>query len=258
MLRLGQVTHVRCELGWSLPAEWSQRLRDCDLWYVCAGAGRMWLADGREIDLEAGVAIWARPGGRYVAQQDPAHRLTVAAVHFTEDQPPPKQEVYRLRDPAFGSAVMKHVVELVREQQLDAATRLMEAFLAELRAGICTEPAGVAGTALHHRRVIDAAVARIRESPGEAPTVAELAADGGYSVAHFTRLFREHVGLPPREFLVQQRIERARMLLRETPLSVSQIAAGLGYTSVFFFSRQFKQVTGMSPKGYREAVGSRQ
>lgn len=251
MLRLGGVTHVRCELGWSLPEQWSLRLEDCDLWYVCAGLGWMRLADGQEVDLQAGVAVWMRPGGRYITRQDPAQRLTVAAVHFTEDQPPPKQEIFRLRDPAFGSAVMKHVVELVRESQLDAATRLMGAFLAELRDGICTQPTGLAGTELHHRQVIDAAVARIRESPGEAPTVAQLADDAGYSVAHFTRLFREHVGMPPREFLVQQRVERAKMLLRDTPLSISQIAASLGYTSVFFFSRQFRQVAGVSPKVYR-------
>jgi hypothetical protein len=67
MLKLGQVVHVRCERGWSLQAAWSQRLADCDLWYVCAGSGRMRLADGRDIHLESGVAIWARPGGLYLA-----------------------------------------------------------------------------------------------------------------------------------------------------------------------------------------------
>lgn len=153
---------------------------------------------------------------------------------------------------------MKHVVDLVRADQHAPATRLMAVLLDELRTGICTEPTDAAGTQLHHRRVINAAVARICESPADAPTVAELAADGGYSVAHFTRLFREQIGLPPRDFLVRQRIDRARLLLRDTPLSISQIADSLGYASVYFFSRQFRQIAGISPRTYRaRATASR-
>lgn len=51
--------------------------------------------------------------------------------------------------------------------------------------------------------------------------------------------------------MIRARIERARHLMRESPLSLKQIAATLGYTDVYFFHRQFKAVTGLTPGQWR-------
>jgi AraC-like DNA-binding protein len=53
------------------------------------------------------------------------------------------------------------------------------------------------------------------------------------------------------DFIVEARLNRARQLLLESTLSVSQIADELGYEDVFFFSRQFKERTGRTPTEYR-------
>ncbi len=55
-----------------------------------------------------------------------------------------------------------------------------------------------------------------------------------------------------REFVVQARINRGRILLTESSLTVSEIAAALGYDDIYFFSRQFKAKTGVSPTAFRE------
>ena len=50
-------------------------------------------------------------------------------------------------------------------------------------------------------------------------------------------------------------MERARLLLAESSLSVGMIAEALGFRDVFFFSRQFRQRTGLTPTAYRKQAG---
>lgn len=83
------------------------------------------------------------------------------------------------------------------------------------------------------------------------PTPAELAAVVGLSPDYFTRVFRQTYGLPPRAWLVRERVHAAARLLQESGQSVSKVADRFGYASVAQFSRQFKQVTGRSPSAYR-------
>ena len=92
---------------------------------------------------------------------------------------------------------------------------------------------------------------RIRQHPEAAWRIGALAAEAGYSRSRFTRLFAEANELPPREFITRCRMERARALLQESTMSISEIAYALGYSDVFFFSRHFKEITGLSPLAYR-------
>lgn len=212
----------------------------------------MRLHDGQEVQLTAGVAIWARPGGQYLAQQDHDNRLSVTAIHFDTRRRPPVQEVYRFREPDYGSAVLDHVAGLWQEDHRDMAQRLFAVVLEELIAGTCTRSPHLSGTQLHHVQVVEAAAAAMRESPSETGDLETLAARHGYSLAHFSRLFRAHIGCSPRAFLVACRLSRARDLLLNTAMTVSQIADALGYSSVYFFSRQFRQHVGVAPGRYRQ------
>lgn len=256
MVQMGQVYRVQCEPGWSLSMQWSKSLKDQDLWYVRSGRGQITLRDGLPHDLRAGVLVWARPGGEYLAEQDPDDRLSVTAIHFDTQEQPPSQELFEVRDIAYFEMVLGHIVDLAEQGHQAMGSQLLSFVLQELRSGICTETSGVSGTALHHHRLIEAAAARIREAPTEIESVDSLARKAGYSVAHFSRLFTEHIGHSPRDYIVQRRIERAQQLLLDTPMTISQIADVLGYSSVFFFSRQFKQRVGMSPREYRRGLVS--
>ena len=68
---------------------------------------------------------------------------------------------------------------------------------------------------------------------------------------HFSRLFKQSLGLSPYQYLIEQRIERAKQLLKETNQSILDIALNCGYNSHSHLSKQFRQVTGMTPKAYR-------
>ena len=77
--------------------------------------------------------------------------------------------------------------------------------------------------------------------------VRRLARVSGVSAAHFARSFREAFGLPPHRYLLTRRIERATALLRESDLSITEIAFQTGWGSLGTFGRIFRDITGESP-----------
>src|SRR5205085_2580786 len=81
----------------------------------------------------------------------------------------------------------------------------------------------------------------------EAWPVPRLAKVSGVSEAHFARSFKEAFGLPPHRYLLTRRIERAKALLRDTELDITEIAFQTGWSSLGTFGRTFRDVTGESP-----------
>ena len=81
--------------------------------------------------------------------------------------------------------------------------------------------------------------------------VRRLARVGGVSEAHFARSFKQVFGLPPHRYLLTRRIERATALLRDTDLSITEIAFRTGWESLGTFGRVFRDVTGESPSAIR-------
>jgi transcriptional regulator GlxA family with amidase domain len=79
----------------------------------------------------------------------------------------------------------------------------------------------------------------------------DLAERESLSVRTFTRRFREETGLSPGEWLVRQRVERARHLLETTELPVERIAHDAGFGSVQSLRQHVRAVLGVSPTAYR-------
>lgn len=82
-------------------------------------------------------------------------------------------------------------------------------------------------------------------------SVDDLAAEASLSRMHYARCFKRITKESPNHFLIRQRIERACFLLRETDWKIEILAERIGYSDVYFFSRQFKQIMRMTPREYR-------
>ena len=82
--------------------------------------------------------------------------------------------------------------------------------------------------------------------------VRRLARVSGVSEAHFARSFQQAFGVPPHRYLLTRRVERATALLRDTDLSVTEVAFQAGWASLGTFGRTFRDVTGESPGAVRE------
>ncbi len=82
-------------------------------------------------------------------------------------------------------------------------------------------------------------------------TLEDLAIAAGFSRTSFLRIFRRATGESPIEFLIGLRVEAAKRMLRETTLSMTEIAHECGFGDSNYFSRRFRQATGRTPGGFR-------
>ena len=100
---------------------------------------------------------------------------------------------------------------------------------------------------LRLRKVTDLLTAHLAE---ELP-LARLAKEAGYSIFHFSRLFKKTTGVTPSRYLIRLRVEHARLLLRETGKSIAEVGLEIGYSNPSYFAQIFRQEVGRSPSGYR-------
>ena len=85
--------------------------------------------------------------------------------------------------------------------------------------------------------------------------LAELAAIAKLSPYHIARAFKKSVGRPPHAYLNELRIERAKALLAEGSLSVTEIASEVGYEAPQTLARAFQRTVGLTPTAYRRERG---
>lgn len=84
--------------------------------------------------------------------------------------------------------------------------------------------------------------------------LADLAAFAGLSPFHFSHQFKQAMGMAPYQYVLQQRIERAKQLLKQTNHPIVEIALLCGFNSHSHLSKQFRQATGTTPSAYRATV----
>jgi AraC family transcriptional regulator len=85
----------------------------------------------------------------------------------------------------------------------------------------------------------------------------ELAQSVGLSTAHFARMFRKSTGETPHQFVLRQRLERAKAMLRAPDARVLDVAVACGFKTQQHFAQVFRELWGVSPTEYRqELVGS--
>jgi len=85
-------------------------------------------------------------------------------------------------------------------------------------------------------------------------TLIEMAQAAELSPAHFSRIFRKSTGETPHQFVLRQRVERAKEMLSEAEMRVLDVAMACGFKTQQHFARVFRRVCGASPTDYRSEV----
>jgi AraC family transcriptional regulator len=89
-------------------------------------------------------------------------------------------------------------------------------------------------------------------------TLHEMSQSVGLSTAHFSQLFRQSTGESPHQFVLRQRVERAKEMLQAAEMRVLEVAVACGFKTQQHFARVFRRVCGVSPTEYqREFLSNR-
>jgi AraC-like DNA-binding protein len=103
-------------------------------------------------------------------------------------------------------------------------------------------------TSAHYKKELDFIAVRF----GGPVAIEDLARVAGMSPAHFLRLFEEVLGDSPYQFVMDYRVEQAKKMLKDPHRPPIDIALSCGFSDQPHFSRVFKQLTGLTPKAFRE------
>lgn len=103
----------------------------------------------------------------------------------------------------------------------------------------------------HLQRIVREAQAFLEDNLDRDLDLRAIAAQARLSPYYFTRVFTACVGTPPYRYLIALRIARAKELLRDTELTVTQICSRVGFQSLPHFTTTFRRHTGTTPTDYR-------
>jgi AraC family transcriptional regulator len=117
--------------------------------------------------------------------------------------------------------------------------------------GRCAVAAVYGGLAAWQRRKV---MDYIEEHLAEPILLATLAELVRLSPNYFCRAFSLSLGMPPQRYHSTQRIERAKMLLAQPSISVTDVGLSVGYSETSAFSTAFRRVTGLTPTAYRRSL----
>jgi AraC family transcriptional regulator len=160
----------------------------------------------------------------------------------------------RIRDPQIEAISMMLLTELQQENlggklYIESLANVLAIHLikqyATTKSQLPTYEGGLSQRQLLH--ILD----YIHEHLDRDIKLVDLADRLGISQFHFSDLFKQSLGITPYQYLLRQRIERAKQLLKQGDQSIVDIAFLCGFSSHSHLSKQFRQLTGMTPKAYR-------
>lgn len=259
--------------GYVIPRTWFERaLVDLDLWLICSGRVTLEDNQGNTLPLSRGAVILLRPGDLFELRVGPDTTYANAYVHFDlldstgRILPPDRLELpptisHALDMPHF-EATLRRIMYL--QYQLQSADPTQASALRNLSAHLLKgllqdlelsqqRPEIPEQNSLQkaHAQLASAALSWIYLHSNSRLSAAELAQKFGCSERHFGRIFRQACGRSPGQALIEARMDHAKKLLADSSMNVSEIASSLHYDTVFYFSRQFRKSTGLSPLQFR-------
>lgn len=230
-------------------------LEDYLIYFMLQGRIEAWVS-GKKTCLKPGMLIWLPPDTLHHFWREPEQQENSELYHFRFRLENPhctaKENGFLLRSQMFDSAdlVAKYYTE-AKGAKRDKNQRLRN--ILYLLYSDCKNQSREAehGENRLNTGAYSTILAYTQNNIKTWPSPADLASSIGYSSDYFSRLFRKTFGLTPQRWLVQQRVRAIAEEMENSPKSISEIAFDYGYKDIYFFSRQFKQVIGSSPRKWR-------
>lgn len=214
----------------------------CTGGYVLAQAG---LLDGYRCTLH-----WEHISSLHEARRFPAVTFTSRLFVMDRDR-------YTCSGGIAPLDMMLHLID--REQGPALAEAIAEEFIHERIRGVGDRQRNPLRVRLGHSHPKLEEVATLMEANLQEPlALDELARYAGLSRRQLERLFQRYVGTPPLKYYLELRLARARLLLRQTQLPITEVALACGFISPPHFTKCYHDHFGHSPSGERKGRRERQ
>lgn len=228
--------------------------------------GRGWVrVRGRRFPVESGDLVWINchqpheygaektsPWEVFWVRLEGPRLEQMCIILSVEDNP-----AFEGIDPAAAATLFRELFQLIPSSSPEAPALIHAALARLLALAFCArqqrDDAGPIVPAALSRPV-----ERMKLFYFEPHTVAALAKLAGMSPTHFARVFKATFSTSPIDWLRRERISQAKRRLAETAASIKEVAEQTGYRDRYFFSKDFKQHTGLTPREFRrrEATGT--
>ena len=147
---------------------------------------------------------------------------------------------------------LAHRLHKELERQIQGHIYMAQGYLLQLIVTLSRLYAGLHDEQARGLLRMSDAVIYLEEHFCEPIKIGDLAAYAAMSERHFCRLFRQTFSITPSERMLELRLEHARRLLADRTLNVTEIAYACGFRDSNYFTRQFKQRVGCTPRAYRK------
>lgn len=226
--------------------------------YVYQGEGRYIDDSGKEYALAPGSVFQRQPFVTHTTLINPEKAWKEYYLDCDEE----------LYEHLCAISLINKDTPVYDSQQVDSMPKRFEALMQQLQQGSEEE---VLDAYLGYLNTVRALFAKQQQQPATNDMVKQSLGDfdaryamrfdlkeycreKGWGYEKFRKVFKKHMGISPRDYLIRKRMDEACRLLRASHLRISEISAKLGYASQYEFSNQFHRFFNVSPKHYREGV----
>lgn len=219
------------------------------LWSVWGGSGRLQIGS-EDYSLQTGDIFLLDYQAPVLGTENRTNILEVQFLDFETDDPQwlSACPIHRRLDQLpFVLELFKRIASAQEAGDKNAMTLWAEALLLEYR----MQPDRTLRSCYSEK--IDSICHSFERHPEQHFDMRELARSLGLTPDHFIRVFAHEKGSTPYAYLSRIRLESAKGLLKNSSLSISDIASATGFSDLYAFSRFFKTKTGMAPQIYRSS-----
>lgn len=226
-----------------------------ELLYVDSGSLHS-VAEGQEFPLQQGDMVLYAPEQWHMQYADADQAPRVVSIGFWARGVQWKN----LSNRCFHSdretrSFLQNILRCQERNDVDSIFSLLTLLLLRLQAdGSKVETEAGTTTLTGENTIIRKAQQYIREHVEEKLTVPVVARNVGVSPSYLTALFHKHLEFSPAEYIRRIKLQQSKQLIREGQMNFTQIAERLQYSTVHHFSRQFKQMFGLTPTEYAKSV----
>ncbi|MDD2601217.1 MAG: AraC family transcriptional regulator [Kiritimatiellae bacterium] len=228
--------------------------------YITRGSGVFESRSGGQQSINAGDLFIVYPGEWHRYRPDPATGWDEYWVEFDGEQArrimrnqslAPVKPVHTI---GIDNQILRLFLEISEAAQIQTPgfEQIIAAQAALIVARIRAHRFDSNPEARQIERVVQHARVHILKNADQCINFQRLASELGVSYSALRHNFKQITGLSPGQYKMQIQINKACALLRNSDLTVAQIAEQLGFESIYYFSRLFKNKTGLSPLAYRK------